>query len=78
MASMLSLSSNPFNPFTQYELWKEFDRKEGFDTAGLLARSAIVSDAFSEADQERAVEDAIESIINNPSFAGLYKRVSDD
>lgn len=78
MVSMLSLSTNPFDPFTQYDLWKEFDRKEGFDTAGLLARVVSTSDALSEADQELAVEQAIDSIINNPSFAGRYKKVSED
>lgn len=75
---MLSLATNPYNPFTQYELWSEFDRREGFDTAGLLARLVSSSDELSEADQEQAVEDAVDSIINNPSFAGLYKKVIRD
>lgn len=73
--AMLSLASNPWNPFTQYELWKEFDRKEGFDTAGLLARCISTSDALSEADQELAVEQAIDSIVQNPSFGGMYVKV---
>jgi len=73
--AMLSLASNPWNPFTQYELWKEFDRKEGFDTAGLLARCISTSDALSEADQELAVEQAIDSIVQNPSFGGMYIKV---
>lgn len=78
MASMLSLSHNPFDPFSEYDLWKEFDRKEGFDTAGLLARVVSTSDAISETDQALAVDQAIDSILNNPSFAGLYKKVSED
>lgn len=72
---MLSLSSNPFDPFSQYDLWSWFDRNEGFDTAGLLARLVSSSEALSEADQSLAVEQAIDSIIENPSFAGLYKKV---
>lgn len=78
MASMLSLSANPFDPFSEYDLWKEFDRKEGFDTAGLLARVVSTSDAISKADQELAVDQAIDSILQNPSFAGLYKKVTSD
>ena len=72
---MLSLVSNPFDPFTQYDDWLNFDHHEGFDTAGLLARAVSTSDALSEPDQELAVEQAVDSILNNPSFAGLYKRV---
>lgn len=76
MASfMLSLVSNPYDPFEEYDLWKQFDRHEGFDTDGLLARAVSTSDALSEPDQDLAVEQAIDSILSNPSFAGLYKKV---
>lgn len=78
MASMLSLSTNPYDPFTQYDLWKEFDRKEGFDTAGFLARVVSTSDQLSEKDQAVAVDQAIDSILNNPAFFGLYKKVTQD
>jgi len=72
---MLSLVSNPYDPFEQYDDWLLFDHHEGFDTAGLLARTVSTSSVLSEPDQDLAVEQAIESILNNPSFAGLYKRV---
>ena len=72
---MLSLVSNPYDPFEQYDLWKNFDTKEGFDTPGLLARVLSTSDDLSPDDQELAVEQAIESILSNVSFKGLYKKV---
>lgn len=72
---MLSLASNPHDPFTEYDLWKNFDSREGFDTDGFLARLVSTSSALSEPDQELAVEQAIESVLTNPSFAGLYKKV---
>ena len=72
---MLSLATNPYDPFDQYELWLNFDHREGFDTQGLLARTLSTSDALSEPDQLLAVEQAIESILANPSFEGLYKKV---
>lgn len=72
---MLSLVSNPYDPFDEYEDWLRFDHHEGFDTAGLLARVVSTSDAISEPDQELAIEQAVDSIVNNPSFEGLYKRV---
>lgn len=72
---MLSLATNPYDPFTQYDLWLKFDHEEGFDTAGLFARILSTSDAISDADQELAEEQAIDGIINNPSFKGLYKKL---
>lgn len=72
---MLSLVSNPFDPFTEYASWLAFDHREGFDTAGLLARCISTSDELSEPDQELAVEQAVDSIVDNPSFLGLYKKV---
>lgn len=72
---MLSLTSNPYDPFTQYDLWLQFDHKEGFDTAGLLSRALSTSDALSQADQDLAVEQAVDSIVMNPSFGGMYKKV---
>lgn len=78
MSFMLSLSSNPHNPFTDYEQWKLFDRREGFDTDGFLARAISTSSDISEADQDQAEEDAIDSILKNPSFTGLYIKVSSE
>lgn len=72
---MLSLAHNPYDPFEEYDLWKNFDTLEGYDTPGLLARVLSTSDSLSEADQELAVEQAIESILSNVSFKGLYKKV---
>mgnify|MGYP001555781158 CR=1 FL=1 len=72
---MLSLVSNPYDPFSEYDLWLNFDHHEGYDTAGLLARVLSSSEELSEPDQELALEQAIDSIVNNPSFSGLYKKV---
>lgn len=72
---MLSLASNPYDPFDEYDLWKQFDTHEGYDTAGLLARVLSTSDALSQPDQDLAVEQAIESILANPSFSGLYVKI---
>jgi hypothetical protein len=72
---MLSLATNPYDPFEQYDLWKNFDTKEGFDTPGLLARVLSTSSDLSTDDQDLAVEQAIESILSNVSFAGLYVKV---
>lgn len=73
---LLSLAANPYNPFEDYNLWKSFDTNQGFDTNGLLARALSTSEALSDFEQEQDLIDAIDSIVNNPSFHGLYVRVS--
>lgn len=78
MSFMPSLATNPYSPFTEYDKWKLFDRQEGFDTDGLMARVISTSSEISEADQELAEEQAVDSIVQNPSFAGLYVKVSSD
>lgn len=75
---MLSLSTNPYDPWDEYGLWSNFDRHEGFDTAGFLARCLVTSEILSEPDQEADVEATIDHIMNNPSFKGLYKKLSRD
>lgn len=72
---MLSLLSNPFDPFSEFDAWYRYDRDEGYDTAGLIDRLVSTSSEISEADQELAVEQAVDSILENPNFSGLYKKV---
>ena len=72
---MLSLATNPYDPFVDYDAWKKFDTREGYDTDGFLARLISTSDALSEPDQDMAVEQAIESVLSNIHFSGLYKKV---
>lgn len=73
---MLSLASNPHNPFEDYDSWKQFDRREGFDTDGLLARLVPVDVSVAPELDAQVVEQAIDDILANPAFAGLYKKVS--
>lgn len=78
MSVMLSLASNPHNPFTEYDEWKKFDTREGFDTDGLFARCLSTSFEIGEAAQLRDEKDTALSIVNNPSFKGLYVIVDSD
>lgn len=75
---MLSLASNPYNPFTQYNEWKRFDSSEGYDTAGFLARLVQSSEVLSEPDQELAVEQAVDSVLLNQPLRGMYKKIYED
>ena len=71
---MLTTVDNPFNPFTQYDEWSRYDEDMGYYTPSLLARVILTSDELSQADQDLAMEFAIDDIINENEF-GIYRRV---
>lgn len=71
---MLTTVDNPFNPFTQYDEWDTWDKTAGYNTMAYLARVARVSDALSEADEDLAIEDAIEEIVRE-NVSGMHKRI---
>lgn len=72
--SMLTTVDNPFDPFTQYDEWWQFDTANGYHTNALLARIAKTSHELSEADEERAIELAIDEIVRE-NVNGMYRKV---
>ena len=73
---MLTTIDNPFNPFTHWREWYAFDRDAGYFTSELLARTVITSDSLSEADQDLAIEMAIDEVVKENTL-GLYKKIRD-
>ena len=73
-AHLLSTSDNPWNPWTHFNEWNAFDMQAGHHTLAYLARVTVSSDDLSEADQDLAVEYAIEDIIRIHG-GGLYVAV---
>ena len=71
---MLTTVDNPFNPFTQWDEWYQFDVFKGYNTTNYLARICKTSDELSDADQSVAIEDAIDEIINE-NILGIYLKV---
>lgn len=72
---MLTTVDNPNNPFTEYDEWFAFDQRAGHNTNSLLARVLITSDELSEADQDLAVEDAIDEILREDPLL-IFRKVS--
>jgi len=70
---MLTTKDNPFNPFTQYEEWKVFDEDKGYFTNNYLARIVRTSNDLSEADQEAAINTAIDEIVEL-NILGIYRK----
>lgn len=75
MASRLTTVDNPFDPFKQWEQWLEWDRDAGYNTPSYLARVVVTSDELSDADQDEAIESAIDEIIAEHN-GETYKRVT--
>ena len=61
---MLTTVDNPYDPFTQYDEWWSFDEAAGYYTNALLGRVAVTSDQLSVADQEAAIDEAIDEIVS--------------
>lgn len=74
MKVMLTTIDNPFDPFTEFTNWFEFDVLKGYNSCQYLQRIANVSDYFTEEEQEARINEAIDEIIRlNP--LKIYKKV---
>jgi hypothetical protein len=60
---MLTTVDNPNDPFTHFDEWYAWDEANGYHTTGYLARIVVTSDELSEADQNAAIEAAIDEIV---------------
>ena len=72
--AMLTTSDNPFDPFDDYDSWFAFDSSQNYNSCSYLARIAKTSDELSEVDNELAIEQAINEIIEL-NLAGNYMKV---
>lgn len=75
---MLTTIDNPFNPFTEYDDWKVFDRDYEHYCHEVLARNCFVSDAFSDKIQDSEIDAAMDKVLSDPLYAGIYIRVKAD
>lgn len=73
--SMLTTVDNPFNPFTQFDEWYAYDESKGYHTCSYLARIVKSSDELSQADEDLAIEAAIDEIIKE-NILGIYKKIT--
>lgn len=74
---MLTTVDNPFNPFTNFEEWLQYDTQMGYNTPAFLDRIAKLSNDLSPPDQALAVQNAIEEIVQE-NVSGMWRKVSKD
>lgn len=72
---MLTTVDNPFDPFVQWREWYAWDEAAGYHTTSFLARIVVTSDDLSEVDQDIALEDGIDEIIEE-NVSGVYRKVT--
>lgn len=71
---MLTTVDNPYDPFTQFDEWNQWDMDSGYHTLSLLARVTVTSSELSEADQSLAIEEAIDEIVRE-NVSGRHRKV---
>ena len=76
MAVMLTTVDNPFDPFTQFDEWLEFDLSKGYNSCELLARIAKFPRAFTENLAQSEMERAIDEIVE-VNASGMHRKVYD-
>ncbi len=74
---MLTTLDNPFNPFKDFDSWKQFDELKDYNTCELLGRETFGSDELSDSVNEELIQQAIESIVDN-DLTNLYIKVQED
>lgn len=62
--SLISTSDNKYNPFIQFDMWKNFDEVVcGYNCLAYLARVAVTSPELSPFEYSQAISDACDEII---------------
>lgn len=74
-ACALSTTDNPYNPFTDFDSWYRFDLDKGYSSCSYLDRIAMTSSAFTDEENMREIERAIDEIVS--LNGNLYYKVVD-
>ncbi len=70
----LTTFDNPYNPFTQFQNWFLYDTEKGYNSCAYLGRIAHTSEEFTEEENNREIERAIDEIIRY-DFMNIYKKI---
>ena len=70
----LTTFDNPYDPFDEFTQWWLYDEMRGYHSCAYLARIARTSNQFTDEENDREVERAIDEIIDL-DFMAIYKKV---
>lgn len=74
IAKAITTEDNPYDPFTEFDMWDAFDRQKGYHTSSYLARVAKTDIDMSEQVIQEKINDAVEEIAHF-NWLGIYKIV---
>ena len=72
---MLTTIDNPFDPFTDFDKWYQYDIAKGYNTCSYLARIANTSNSLPVSVNQSEIENAIDEICEL-NITGLYRKVT--
>lgn len=70
----ITTKDNPFDPFDDFVNWFLFDEEKGYHSCSYLARIARCSEEFTDEENERIQEEAIDEIIKF-DFMNIYRKL---
>lgn len=73
----LTTKDNPWNPFTDFESWDQYDRDKGYNTLSYVSRVANLNDSIPDSMKEKIEEEAIDEIIRLNKGIIDYVKVED-
>lgn len=65
---------NPYDPIDDFDSWYQFDMSKNYNSCALLDRLALTSDQFTDEENQREIERAIDEIIKY-DVLNIYKKV---
>lgn len=75
-ACALTTIDNPWNPFTNFRDWYNFDESHDYGCCSIVARLAITTEDMTDVEEAKEIERAINSFIEaDPT--GIYMKVYD-
>lgn len=72
---MLTTVDNPYNPFTHFDEWYQFDTEKGYNTLSYLGRVVNYDGCYTEELRHIAREDGMQEIINRDPL-GIFIKVT--
>jgi hypothetical protein len=68
LCSLPTTPDNPYDPFDQFDDWLKYDIERGYGTSEMLARLAAISDDYTEEQNQKIMNDAVEVMTNSKLF----------
>jgi hypothetical protein len=72
---LITTIDNPYNPFTQFDEWYDFDTLQGYHTCSYLSRLVSVQDEQTDNELSVHINRAVDQIFKE-NITGMYAKVT--